>query len=196
MSEGADMERLERASVLLALVEALRSRGNQAGPTHLQKSVYCLQELLGVPLGLRFILYKHGPFSFDLRRDVGGMFADSILTWELQPYPYGPSLKPGPLSGLLKRQFPAPAKRFADQIAFVAEKLAPKRVVELERLGTALYVTLQGKVEGEQRAARICELNPHISPAEAAAALAEVDTIREQAERFRRATDVEGRPSG
>jgi len=175
------MERLERASVLLSLVEALRSRGSWAGETHLQKSAYFLQELLGVPLGLRFILYKHGPFSFDLRQDVGGMFADSILAWEIQPYPYGPSLKPGPLSDLLKRQFSRPARHFAGQIGFVAEKLAPKRVVELERLATALYVTLQGKVEGEQRAARICQLKPHITPAEAVEAVAEVDMIRGEA---------------
>lgn len=175
------MERLERASVLLALVEALRSRGSWAGETHLQKATYFLQQLLGVPLGLRFILYKHGPFCFDLRNDVGGMFADSFLVWEPQPYPYGPSLKPGPLSGLLKRQFPGPARRFAGEIGFVAEKLAPKPVAELERLATALYVTLEGRVDPEQRAARICQLKPHISPAEAADAVAEVDSIREEA---------------
>lgn len=180
------MERLERASVLLALLEALRSRGSWAGETHLQKSTYFLQELLRVPLGLQFVLYKHGPFSFDLRNDLGGMFADSFLAWELQPYPYGPSLKPGSLSELLKRQFPEPARRFAREIEFVAEKLAPKRVVELERLATALYVTLQGKVEAHQRAERICQLKPHISPGDAEQALAEVDAIREKAGRLAR----------
>ncbi len=174
------MERLERASVLLALLEALRSRGSWAGETHLQKSTYFLQELLGVPLGLRFILYKHGPFSFELRRDLGGMFADSFVVWEVQPYPYGASLKPGPLSDLLRRQFPGPARRFAGEIGFVAEKLAPKRVAELERLATALYVTLRGKVEPDQRPARICELKPHISPSDATQAVAEVDGIRQE----------------
>ncbi len=177
------MERLDRASVLLALVEALRSRGSWAGETHLQKATYFLQQLLEVPLGFRFILYKHGPFSFDLRQDLGGMFADSMLEWEVRPYPYGPSLRPAALSGLLKRQFPEPPRRCAREIEFVAEKLAPKPVVELERLATALYVTLQGKVAPDQRAARLCELKPHISLADATRAFAEVDSICEEARR-------------
>lgn len=179
------MQRLERASVLLALLDALRSRGSWAGETHLQKSTYFLQELLGVPLGFQFILYKHGPFSFDLRQDLGGMFADSIVAWEVQPYPYGPSLKPGPLSALLRRQFPDASRRYARQIEFVAEKLASKRVVELERLATALYVTLKADVEPGDRPAKICKLKPHIALPDAIQAVADLDAILQESEHVR-----------
>lgn len=60
------MERLNRAAVLLNLVETLRSKGSWASETHFQKAAYFLQELLRVPLEFEFILYKHGPFSFGL----------------------------------------------------------------------------------------------------------------------------------
>ena len=67
------MDRLQRASVLLALNEQLRAAGSWAGETHMQKATYFLQHLMGVPLAFDFILYKHGPFSFDLRDELTAM---------------------------------------------------------------------------------------------------------------------------
>jgi hypothetical protein len=61
------MERLQRASILLTLNEELRRAGSWAGETHMQKATYFLQELTRIPLEFDFVLYKHGPFSFDLR---------------------------------------------------------------------------------------------------------------------------------
>jgi hypothetical protein len=60
------MNRLQRAVVLLSLLERLKERGSWCGETHLQKSAYFLQDMLSAPLGFDFILYKHGPFAFDL----------------------------------------------------------------------------------------------------------------------------------
>ncbi len=64
------MNRLQRAAVLLTLLDALKQRGSWCGETHLQKSVYILQELFGVQLGFTFVLYRHGPYSFDLSQAV------------------------------------------------------------------------------------------------------------------------------
>jgi uncharacterized protein YwgA len=60
------MDRLRRAAILTRLIEQLRNGGSWCGETHVQKATFFLQELLNVPLSLDFILYKHGPFSFDL----------------------------------------------------------------------------------------------------------------------------------
>ena len=35
-----------------------------------QKAVYFLQEIFDVPTGIEYILYKHGPYSFDLTADL------------------------------------------------------------------------------------------------------------------------------
>ena len=64
------MNRLQRAAVLLTLLEQLQARGSWCGETHVQKSVYFLQDLLQVPLGFEFVLYKHGPYSFDLNDEI------------------------------------------------------------------------------------------------------------------------------
>ena len=61
------MNRLEKANLLVRLTERLRANKSWAGETHLQKATYILKRVLGVPVEFDFILYKHGPFSFDLR---------------------------------------------------------------------------------------------------------------------------------
>src|ERR1035437_1902213 len=99
------MKRLERAAIILQLTEDLRNHGSWCGETHIQKATYLLQELTGVPLAYSFILYKHGPFSFDLRDQITEMRADEILVLESQPAPYGPSIVAGPNGMLLKEAF-------------------------------------------------------------------------------------------
>ena len=71
------------------------------GGTHIQKAAYLLQELLGVPSGFKFVLYKHGPFSFELRDSLNRLEAWGGIQTEEQPYPYGPKIIDGPLSGRL-----------------------------------------------------------------------------------------------
>ena len=85
------MERLKRSALVIALIEQLRNKGSWCGETHIQKTIYFLQELLRVPLGFEFILYKHGPYSFDLSDELTAMRADELVELKLQQ-PYGPSV--------------------------------------------------------------------------------------------------------
>lgn len=161
--------------LILTVAGKLRERGSWTGETHVQKVGYFLQELLGVPLKADYILYKHGPYSFDLRQTLGAMRALQYADWRPNQYPYGPTLVEGELAATLRRFTKEPVEYNA-RIDFVAEWLGPKRVAELERLGTALYVTLEDQA-AQDRAARICELKPHVTPADAQAAVAELDAM-------------------
>jgi hypothetical protein len=174
------MRQFQKASVVLMLGKQLRSQGSWTGETHVQKATYILQELLGVPTGFEFILYKHGPFSFDLRALLSSMEADRFIRWEPQ-YPYGPSMEPGESADQLLRQFPKKPKEYSQQIEFIALKLGPYRVADLEKLATALYVTHKTSGAKRERAERICELKPHISIAEARRAVAELDELTNEA---------------
>lgn len=168
--------RFEKSSLLLNFVERLREHESWAGETHVQKAAYFLQEMLGVPLECEYVLYKHGPYSFDLRADLTAMQAGEFL--KLQPRGgYGPSLVSGTRAEQLKREFPRAPERFAEQIEFVAATLGSKGVRDLERLGTALYVTLKGIKSVEERAQEINRLKPHVSISDAEAAVREVDAI-------------------
>jgi hypothetical protein len=175
------MPNIEQSALVLALSSALRERGSWAGETHIQKAGYLLQHLLNVPLAANFILYKHGPFSFDLRGLLAEMESQQFVAWEPRPYPYGPTLVPGSCGQLLQ-DFAKSPKTFQPQIEFVAEKLASKRVADVERLATALYVTLDNGVPKNERSPRIHALKPHVTIREAEAAVAEIDSLRSEAE--------------
>jgi hypothetical protein len=174
------MRELQKASIVLTLGKELRYRGSWTGETHVQKAIYVMQELLGVPTGFEFVLYKHGPFSFDLRALLSSMEADRFIRWEPK-HPYGPSMEAGESADQLLRQFPKKPEEYGRQIDFVARKLGPYRVTDLEKLATALYVTHEERRTARERASRICELKPHISVAEAQHAVAELDGLAEQA---------------
>jgi hypothetical protein len=174
------MTKLQKASVLLSLGRRLRAHGSWTGETHIQKATYVMQELLKVPTDFEFILYKHGPFSFDLRAALSAMEADHFIRWQSQE-PYGPSMELGDSGEQLLAQFPVKPRRYRDQIEFVAQKLGSHKVADLEKLATALYVTRETPGTVKKRAARISELKPHISVAESQRAVIDLDNLADEA---------------
>jgi hypothetical protein len=172
-----DMARFDIARLIIALTEKLGEYQSWAGETHLQKATYVLKRVLGVPFKFDFILYKHGPFSFDLRDEIGWMRSMRLLEWEVRSNFYGPSLRVGPLSQKLKKQFSAMPNTYSRQLDFVAQRFGGKNVAALERLTTAIYATLDESTPREDRARYINELKPHVSIPEADAALAEADAL-------------------
>lgn len=171
------MDRLKQAAILLDMAGQLRDRGSWCGETHLQKASYLLQELLQVPTGFSFVLYKHGPFSFDLRDALTAMRADGLL--DLVPQePCGPSLVPTELGIELKKLYPKTLQKHSKEISFVAETLGNQNVSELEKLATALFVTLQNELCSiRDRASEIHNLKPHVSLHDAKLAVKSVDKV-------------------
>ncbi len=170
----------EQYALLLKLAKELKTHGSWAGETHVQKTAYFLQELLNVPLGFKFVLYKHGPFSFGLRDSLSQMESERFIELKEQPYPYGPSIVPGKAEATLREMAPTTAA-FADQVGFVAEKLGPSGVAELERLATALLITKDGQTPRHHYVARLTELKPHVSEPDAQAAFARLNAIQDDA---------------
>jgi len=143
-------------------MNALLERSSWCGETHIQKSAYFVQEVAAVDLGAEFILYKFGPFSFDLRDQIARMRSEGFIDLHPNP-PYGPSLRPSHFSewlasvGLVER-----GER--DRIDAVADFIGGKGVTELERLATALYaLRTMPDVSQESRAAYIHSVKPHVS---------------------------------
>ena len=161
------------------LRKGLQENGSWCGETHLQKATYFLQELLCVPTGFDFILYKYGPFSFDLRDELTTLCADGVFKLEPQPVPYGPKMLPTDQGIELQKQFPRTLQRYKKQIDFVAEKLGSKNVSELEGLATALYVTRENPSDNseEARAERIHDRKQHVSKEAAKSFVKELDAI-------------------
>ncbi len=173
------MKRLQKVSIVIDLIKKLREKGSWCGETHIQKAIYFLQELTGVPLEFEFILYKHGPFSFDLRDELTAMRSDGLIERDVPPYPYGPGLFPTESGENIKNHFPRTVREYRDQTEFIADNLGDKSVVELERLGTALLVTKKyGELDQEKRADIIHQLKAHVPVHQALLAVRQVDQMR------------------
>ena len=167
-----------RSAVVAALAWRLRSRGSWSGETHIQKATYLLQYLAGVPLDYEFILYKHGPFSFELRTSISTMRGDGVIQLQVQPYPYGPSLV---VADEQKRRiealYPRALAKYGKKLDSLAKWVGEFDVSRLEQVATALYVTREntGERRGGERARRIQVLKPHVTFGDAEWAIAQID---------------------
>ena len=176
------MGRLKRAALLTRLMERLRERESWCGETHVQKAAFLAQELMEIPLDREFVLYRHGPYSFDLRDDLTGLRADGLVRLEPQT-PWGPRFVLTEQSAYIQRLYPRTLERYEKGLTFVAAALGNRGVAALERLATAFYAH-QRQETGEtveEKAAWIRQRKQHISMDLATTALEEVERIVREA---------------
>ena len=64
------MEITKKAVIITEMLDRMIRAGSWAGDTHLQKGMFFLQTMRGVPTGYDFVLYRYGPYSFGLRYDL------------------------------------------------------------------------------------------------------------------------------
>lgn len=173
---------IESRALLLSLIERMRSAGSWTGETHIQKCVYFINILFGVDLGHRFVMYKHGPYSFELRDELSAMRTRTMLTVEPRA-PYGSSFNVGPASERLMGSHLELIGEHASALNFVSEKLSTRHVAELERLSAAAYVKRSDpQLDLERWAQALHGMKPHVSLESAKAALQEVAQLASQAE--------------
>jgi len=180
------MNSLKKAAIITSLIDSMRLKGSWCGETHLQKATYFLQELLNVPLGFNFILYKHVPFSFDLRDELTALRANKMISIEPQALPYGPRINSTMISEKIQNNFPKTIKKYQKRIQFIADTLDAKGVLDLEKLATALYVTLQmgRKSSIEERIDEFRDLKPYFSSSEASSTFDVVDHMIEDSRKI------------
>lgn len=180
------MKRSQRAALITLLNREMLKRGSWCGETHIQKAMFFLQDLLGVETDFEFILYRHGPFSFELRDELSSMRADELLDLTVRREGYGPTYVPTPFSETYLERFPNTTARYMKQVGFVSDEMGDKGVAELERLATALFVAnREGIADVERRAERLVELKPHISSTDAFSASEQVDRLIRKSRPFR-----------
>lgn len=179
------MKHNKRAALIALLNREMLSRGSWCGETHIQKAIFFLQELLGVDTGFEFVLYRHGPFSFDLRDELSSMQADDLVTLAVRREGYGPTYVPTKFSDTYLERFPNTTARYAQQIEFIANELSDKGVSELEKLATSFFIAeREGIKDAEERSQRLVELKPHISFSDAISAGEQVDRLIRRARPF------------
>ena len=173
------MERLnqiERRELVCHLVDSMRQHDSWAGETHIQKCVMFLQKLMDVPTGYRFVLYLHGPFSFDLRNELALMRAR--LQLDVEPNPsYGPSFTLGVRGKLALRS----STGYEDAIGVIAREVSVKDTRALERLSTAFFLLDEYPARSPMQTAKeLNRLKPHISVEQALQAIKGVNDLRQR----------------
>jgi hypothetical protein len=173
------VNQLAQKALIARLASTLRGQGSWTGETHLQKATYLLRDLADVPFDFDFILYKHGPFSFELRDELGDMQADDYLVREPQEPPYGPRFDVTPRGKKLEARFRGAMTRYGSRVDWISEQLCGKGVAALERLATGLWVTRHAE-EGasvESRAAALQEIKRHVAQDDAVSAIEKIDKM-------------------
>jgi hypothetical protein len=183
MSSATPMKQHKRAAIISTLTDELHAQGSWTGETHLQKGVYLLQEMLGVPMDVEFVLFKHGPFSFQLREELGDLRSQQVLNLVSQRRPYGPRFYSDEGAEQLRERFPNAIKKYQPQMQWLAEQMGDRGVVDLEKLATAFWVTqeLGDDASVDDRAARLNELKPHFDLPTCVAAVRKIDELRREA---------------
>ncbi len=172
------MKRLQRAALLITLIKKLRERGSWCGETHIQKAAYFLETVCEVPLGHEFILYKHGPYSFDLCDELTALRVDGLLSLVVRHPAYRPGYAVTKSGQKLCHFFARTLAQNQSSINFIVARIGDMGVVALEKVATALYVTRERpNADSEARAIRIHELKPHIAVGDALDALTQVDAL-------------------
>lgn len=168
-----------KTSILLYLMRALKANGSWCGETHVQKTLFLCQELLDIPSNFKFILYKHGPYSFELSEHLQGLIADEFVHVRSRP-PYGPSLELSDEATALSRS--VAESSLVRKLDFIAGKLGRKGVGELERLATAVYVNHKHgeSIPLEHRVGMLTSLKPHVAADAARNAFLEVDSVQRE----------------
>ena len=173
----------EQWALVAKLVDEMKKKGQWAGETHIQKTLYFLKSMTKVPCMYDFVLYKHGPYSFDLHDDLGKMRAHLVLDIEARR-PYGPSFSLGQVGEKSIKRVEEAIDKHVSQIDFVVEHLGSMDVRTLERYATALYVKNEKEdSDPESLGKAITERKPHISEEDAQRAVQWVNDLEEKAKR-------------
>ena len=179
------LQYIDRWAVVVQLVKSMKANEGWSGETHVQKTLFFLQELLNVPCGYQFVLYKHGPYSFDLHDDLGRMLTNQVLRLEPR-LPYGPSFGLEEVGNRVIQQKKAIVDQYRKNIHFIASALAKEDVRKLERLGTAFLLKKEFPSADEAAlASKIVELKPHVPDNLALEAVRAVAKIEQDAKAAR-----------
>lgn len=180
------MERMSyslKCTVIIDLIKQLRNRGSWCGETHVQKAMYIAQDLAKANLGYKFILYKHGPFSFELKDELSGMRASNIVEFAFRQRDYGPTIGITEFGERVYKTHEESIQQFKKINAFVADWISASDVRNLERLATAYYVTKKHPRDPVAvRAKMISSLKPHVDIIAAEEAVRLVDQKKAEAE--------------
>ncbi len=152
----------KKHALILDVVEELKGYESRAGKTHVQKAFSLLNARGDIPIPFQFILYKHGPYSFDIEEEMELMKSYSALI-SVPVQEFGVMLSSGNMADYVKQRAPLSIEEMK-AIKRVCEFVGKRNVLELERISTAAWIRTQENIQDTNKVAqRLHELKPHVT---------------------------------
>jgi hypothetical protein len=168
-----------RCALVVYLTKKLKAKGSWCGETHLQKALFILQDLSKSNFSYKFVIYKHGPYSFDLNNELAAMRASNIIEFQFPKEGYGPSIAPTEFGEKVLDVNCENVRSFFTPVDFIADWFSSRDVRYLEKVATAYFITAKNpRVPTSERAKKLHSLKPHVDIAAAEEALSIVDAKR------------------
>lgn len=161
---------------VLGTIDEMRRCGSWAGKTHVQKTISLMDSRAKIHVPFEFVLYKHGPYSFELQDTLESMLSYAAVK-KIPVASYGPQLSPGENASFL-REMEGISPEVQNEIKRVAEFVGKRTILELERLATAGWIiSKEGLRDNAVVASRLHALKPHIPMSDALDACRQVSEL-------------------
>jgi len=142
-----------------------------------------LQDISKSNFGYKYVIYKHGPYSFDLNNELAAMRSSNILQFYFQRDGYGPSIIPTEFGQRVYEMNQENVREYDRIVEFIADWFAGSDVRHLEKIATAYFVTSKNpRMPPRERARKINSLKPHVDIGAAEEAVQVVDAKRLEAQ--------------
>lgn len=147
-------------AIVLRAVQSLNKVGSWTGKTHVIKSLFIASSKVELPF--QFVLFKHGPYSFDANDAIEFMSAVKMLELTSTP-PYGVKLKPGQIERIIETDVDPKVLEAVDE---AAKAVGSCDVKELEAFATSLWVSeKQDPADNTDWFTGVKKLKPHLDDA-------------------------------
>ncbi|MCA9049586.1 MAG: hypothetical protein KDA89_12705 [Planctomycetaceae bacterium] len=159
---------LHRHALIIAVVERLQNAGSWTGKTHVQKALSLLADTTNFDLPFSRVLYKHGPYSFDVAAALQEMKSYAAVNFVVKR-PFGESFSVGAGAEFVKQH--ALSIDEAHAVEKICKFVGQRGVMDLERIATAAWIRKREGLQDRQKVAeRLHQLKPHVSVEQAIAA--------------------------
>ena len=121
----------------LAAIQCVVEQSKDIGKTKVQKTIYFLQEGLGVPLQYRFRMHLYGPFSDEIDSGISALQSTGYI--EVSHYPHGYGYHITPAS---EKQLPWDSElaKYKEEMIEAINALSVLDASDLELLATVHFV--------------------------------------------------------
>lgn len=171
--------KIQHFAVIALAINALSNYTERVGRTHIQKFLFLAENWFLDMSHHTFEMYRYGPYSFDLDGEVQALRSVGVIDMEPSASGYGArySIDSGQVTTAVnKGGIPQGDQR---KIKELAKWIAPKRVRELEAIGTAEFIARsRPNTHDDEVIKRVIEIKPHLERREVQGAVRELNEMR------------------